>query len=229
MADKSSKRNLTFSQKIQQFKDYYLGGTLAALAFAALVIYMASRLLSPKESADLTVAVFDTDLSSEALQEMEKAVRASLNLPEEAVIVIDTGYVSSNTNEYTRLSLLSANGQVDAVIAGREVFGELAGFGYFKDLSEFLPEDMLSAYAGNLVSCAYESNAVAQNAQQKGELASGEYPFGLSLEDSAMWKSMTADSSIKPDKPVVGVILESENDSNVTGLLRVLMDQEGRR
>ena len=229
MADKSSKRNLTFSQKIQQFKDYYLGGTLAALAVAALVIYMASRLLSPKESADLTVAVFDTDLSSEALQEMEQAVRASLNLPEEAVIVIDTGYVSSNTNEYTRLSLLSANGQVDAVIAGREVFGELAGFGYFKDLSEFLPEDMLSAYAGNLVSCAYESNAVAQNAQQKGELASGEYPFGLSIEDSAMWNSMTADSSIKPDKPVVGVILESENDSNVTGLLRVLMDQEGRR
>ena len=229
MADKSSKRNLTFSQKIQQFKDYYLGGTLAALAVAALVIYMASRLLSPKETADLTVAVFDTDLSSEALQEMEQAVRASLNLPEEAVIVIDTGYVSSNTNEYTRLSLLSANGQVDAVIAGREVFGELAGFGYFKDLSEFLPEDMLSAYAGNLVSCAYESNAVAQNAQQKGELASGEYPFGLSLEDSALWNSMTADSSIKPDGPVVGVILESGNDSNVTGLLRVLMDQEGRR
>ena len=229
MADKSSKRNLTFSQKIQQFKDYYLGGTLAALAVAALVIYMASRLMSQKESVDLTVAVFDTDLSSEALQEMEQAVRASLNLPEEAVIVIDTGYVSSNTNEYTRLSLLSANGQVDAVIAGREVFGELAGFGYFKDLSEFLPEDMLSAYAGNLVSCAYESNAVAQNAQQKGELASGEYPFGLSIEDSAMWNSMTADSSIKPDKPVVGVILESENDSNVTGLLRVLMDQEGRR
>ena len=118
---------------------------------------------------------------------------------------------------------------MDAVIAGREVFGELAGFGYFKDLSEFLPEDMLSAYAGNLVSCAYESDAVAQNAQQKGELASGEYPFGLSLEDSARWNSMTADSSIKPDKPVVGVILESENDSNVTGLLRVLMDQEGRR
>ena len=229
MADKISKRKLTFSQKIQQFKDYYLGGTLAALAVAALVIYMASRLLSPKESADLTVAVFDTDLSSEALQEMEQAVRASLNLPEEAVIVIDTGYVSSNTNEYTRLSLLSANGQVDAVIAGREVFGELAGFGYFKDLSEFLPEDMLSAYAGNLVSCAYESDAVAQNAQQKGELASGEYPFGLSLEDSALWNSMTADSSIKPDGPVVGVILESENDSNVTGLLRVLMDQEGRR
>ena len=226
MSDKSSKEKMTFSQKIQQFKDYYLGGTLAVLAVAALIIYMAWRVLSPKEAADLAVAVFDTDLSSEALQEMEQAVRESLGLPEEAVIKIDTGYVSSNTNEYTRLSLLSADGQVDAVIAGREAFAELAGFGYFKDLSKFLPENMQSDYAGQFVSFAYESDAVAVNAQQKGELASGEYPFGLSLEDSALWESMTADSSIRPDEPVVGVILESGNDSNVTGLLRVLMNKE---
>ena len=224
MADKSSKGKRTFSQKIQQFKDYYLGGTLAALAAAVLLIYLVWRVLSPKETADLTIAVFDTDLSAEALQEMEQAVRASLGLPQDAVILIDTGYVSSNTNEYTRLSLLSANGEVDAVIAGREAFAELAGFGYFKDLSQFLPDDMLSACSGQLVSCAYESNAAAENAQQKGELASGEYPFGLSLKDSALWNSMTADSSIKPDEPVAGVILESGNDANVTGLLRVLMD-----
>ena len=224
MADKSSKGKRTFSQKIQQFKDYYLGGTLAALAAAVLLIYLVWRVLSPKETADLTIAVFDTDLSAEALQEMEQAVRASLGLPQDAVILIDTGYVSSNTNEYTRLSLLSAHGEVDAVIAGREAFAELAGFGYFKDLSQFLPDDMLSACSGQLVSCAYESNAAAENAQQKGELASGEYPFGLSLKDSALWNSMTADSSIKPDEPVAGVILESGNDANVTGLLRVLMD-----
>ena len=228
MADKSSKGKLTFSQKIQQFKDYYLGGTLAVLAVLALIIYMASRLLAPKEEADLTIAVFDTDLSAGALQEMEQAVRTFLNLPEDAVIVIDTGYVSSNTNEYTRLSLLSANGQVDAVIAGREAFSELAGFGYFKDLSQFLPEDMLTSCTGHLVSCAYESDALAENAQQKGELASGEYPFGLSLEDSALWNSMTAESSIKPAGPVAGVILESGNDRNVIGLLRVLMGQESR-
>ena len=215
---------MTFSQKIQQFKDYYLGGTLAVLAAAALIIYMVSRVLSPKEAADLAVAVFDTDLSSEALQEMEQAVRESLGLPEEAVIKIDTGYVSSNTNEYTRLSLLSANGQVDAVIAGREAFAELAEFGYFKDLSQFLPEDMQSDYAGRFVSFAYESDAVSENAQQKGELASGEYPFGMSLKGSTLWDSMTAGSSIKPEEPIVGVILESENDSNVIGLLRVLMN-----
>ena len=223
MADKNSSGKRTLRQNIQQFKDYYLGGTLAVLAVAALIIYMVSRFLAPEEKADLTVAIFDTDLSEDARKEMEEAVREAAGLPQDAVIAIDSGYVSSNTNEYTRLSLLSSNGQVDAVIAGREAFAELAGFGYFKDLSRFLPKDMQSEYAGQIAAFAYESEAVAEDAQQNGELASGEYPFGLSLEGSALWASMTAASSVKPDGPIVGVILESTNDDHVLGLLRALL------
>ena len=54
-------------------------------------------------------------------------------------------------------------------------------------------------------------------------MASGEYPFGLSLSSSTLWNSMTADSAVKPEKPVLGVILESENDRNIEGLISVLM------
>ena len=225
MSDRNSSNKLTMSQKIQQFKDYYLGGTLAVLAVAALIIYMISRFLSPQENAPvLRVAVFDTELSAEAQEEMAQAVRASLNLPDDAQIVIDTGYVSTNTNEYARLSILSADGMVDAVIAGQEAFAELAGFGYFKDLSLYLPEDMQTAYAGEILPFTYESGAVSEDAQLNGELASGEYPFGLSLEKSSVWSSMTANSSVKPEKPVLGVILESENDENVRGFVKVMME-----
>lgn len=225
MSDRNSSNKLTMSQKIQQFKDYYLGGTLAVLAVAALIIYMISRFLSPQENAPvLRVAVFDTELSAEAQEEMAQAVRASLNLPDDAQIVIDTGYVSTNTNEYARLSILSADGMVDAVIAGQEAFAELAGFGYFKDLSLYLPEDMQTAYAGEILPFTYESGAVSEDAQLNGELASGEYPFGLSLEKSSLWSSMTANSSVKPEKPVLGVILESENDENVRGFVKVMME-----
>ena len=208
MSDRNSSNKLTMSQKIQQFKDYYLGGTLAVLAVAALIIYMISRFLSPQENAPvLRVAVFDTELSAEAQEEMAQAVRASLNLP-----------------EYARLSILSADGMVDAVIAGQEAFAELAGFGYFKDLSLYLPEDMQTAYAGEILPFTYESGAVSEDAQLNGELASGEYPFGLSLEKSSLWSSMTANSSVKPEKPVLGVILESENDENVRGFVKVMME-----
>ena len=225
MSDRNSSNKLTMSQKIQQFKDYYLGGTLAVLAVAALIIYMISRFLSPQENAPvLRVAVFDTELSAEAQEEMAQAVRASLNLPDDAQIVIDTGDVSTNTNEYARLSILSADGMVDAVIAGQEAFAELAGFGYFKDLSLYLPEDMQTAYAGEILPFTYESGAVSEDAQLNGELASGEYPFGLSLEKSSLWSSMTANSSVKPEKPVLGVILESENDENVRGFVKVMME-----
>ena len=224
MSDRKSSGQKTTGQKIQQFKDYYLGGTIAVLAVAALIILMVTRFLSPAEDeAALRVAVFDTELSSEALEQLEQAVRTSLGLPEDARIVVDTGFVSTNTNEYARLSVLAADGRVDAVIAGEEAFAELAGYGYFKDLSLYLPEDLRSSYAEELRTFKYDSDVIAEDAQQNGEMASGEYPFGLSLNGSSLWNSMTADSAVKAEKPVLGVILESENDSNIEGLIRVLM------
>jgi len=222
VSDRKSTGPMTTGQKIQQFKDYYFGGTIAVLAAAALIIFMVTRFLSPaKDEAALRVAVFDTELSSEAL---EQTVRASLNLPEDARIVVDTGFVSTNTNEYARLSVLAADGRVDAVIAGEEAFAELAGYGYFKDLSRYLPEDLKSACAGELRTFKYESDVIAEDAQQNGELASGEYAFGLSLSGSSIWNSMTADSAVKAENPVLGVILESENDANIEGLIRVLTE-----
>ena len=121
MSDRKSAGQLTTGQKIQQFRDYYMGGALAVLAAAAVIIFMVTRLLSPdQDAAALRIAVFDTELSSEAQEEMAQAVRMSLNLPEDARIVVDTGFVSTNTNEYARLSVLAADGRVDAVIAGRD-------------------------------------------------------------------------------------------------------------
>lgn len=224
MSDRKSAGQMTTGQKIQQFKDYYLGGTIAVLAVAALIIFMVTRFLSPaKDDAALRVAIFDTELSSEALEQLEQAVRTSLGLPEDARIVVDTGFVSTNTNEYARLSVLAADGRVDAVIAGEEALAELAGYGYFKDLSLYLPEDLKSSYAEELRTYKYDSDVIAEDAQQNGEMASGEYPFGLSLGSSTLWNFMTADSAVKPEKPVLGVILESENDRNIEGLIRVLM------
>ena len=219
MSDRKSSGQMTTGQKIQQFKDYYLGGTIAVIAVAALIIFMVTRFLSPAEDeAALRVAVFDTELSSEAQEKLEQAVRASLNLPEDARIVVDTG-----TNEYARLSVLAADGRVDAVIAGEEAFAELAGYGYFKDLSLYMPEDLKSACAEDLRAFKYNSDVIAEDAQQNGELASGEYHFGLSLSGSSLWNSMTADSVVKPEKAVLGVILESENDANIEGLIRALL------
>ena len=215
---------MTTKQKLQQFKDYYLAGTLAVLAVAAVVLYMVFRFVAPKEEPVLRVAVFDTDLSDEAKEELAGSVRAKLGLEAGAEIEVDSGYSSVNTNEYSRLSLMASSGKVDVAIAGEEVFAELAGYGYFKDLSQFLPGEMQAEYAEALRSFAYESDAAAEDAQQMGEIASGEYAFGLSLSGSGRWKSMTEGSSLAPQEPVLGVIMESENSDSTLGLIQVLMD-----
>jgi hypothetical protein len=86
-----------------------------------------------------------------------------------------------------------------------------------------MPEDLKSACAEDLRAFKYNSDVIAEDAQQNGELASGEYHFGLSLSGSSLWNSMTADSVVKPEKAVLGVILESENDANIEGLIRALL------
>lgn len=216
---------MTTKQKLQQFKDYYLGGTIAVLAVAALVIFMVSRFLMPQKEAVLSIAVFDTELSDEAETQLEQEIRRSLGLPGDAEIRVDSGYTSVNTNEYSRLSILAADGKVDVVIAGREAFGELAGYGYFKDLSRYLPQDMKDAYASELMSFTYTSDAAAEDAENMGELATGDYPFGLSLSGSDRWQAMTAESSVAAEEPVLGVIMESEKTDSVCGCIRVMMGE----
>lgn len=215
---------MTTKQKLQQFKDYYLARTLAVLAVVGVVLYMVVKLVLPKEEPALRIVIFDTALSDEAKTELAGSVRDTLGLEADAEIQVDNGFSSINTNEYSRLSLLAASGKVDVVIADKKVFAEFAGYGYFKDLSEFLPEDMRAKYAGTLQSFAYESDAVAEDAQQMGEMPSGEYTFGLSLTGSGRWASMTDGSSLVPQEPVLGVIMESDKKDNILGLIRVLMD-----
>ena len=209
---------MTTKQKLQQFKDYYLGGTLAVIAAAALIIFMVSRFLMPQKEAVLSIAVFDTELSDEAEAQLAQEIRTSLGLNEDAEINVNSGFTSVNTN-------LAADGKVDVVIAGREAFGELAGYGYFKDLSLYLPQDMKEAYAAELMSFTYTSDAAAEDAEEMGELATGDYPFGLSLSGSARWKAMTTESSMAAEEPVLGVIMESEKTDSVCGCIRVMMGE----
>lgn len=215
---------MTTKQKIQQFKDYYLGGTLAVIAVVALLLFIGRRILAPQEEPALRIAVFDTELSDEAKEKMAQDIRAALSLAPDAEITIDSGYTSANTNEYARLSILAADGMVDAVIAGREAFAELSEYGYFKDLSLYLPQAMQEKYVDDICMFDYVSDAVSDDAQEMGELATGKYPFGLSLSGSAYWKAATSDSGTAPESPVLGVIMESENTDNMLGLIRLLKD-----
>ena len=77
---------MTTKQKLQQFKDYYLGGTLAVIAAAALIIFMVSRFLMPQKEAVLNIAVFDTELSDEAEAQLAQEIRTHLGLSDDAVI-----------------------------------------------------------------------------------------------------------------------------------------------
>ena len=87
MSDRKSSGQMTTGQKIQQFKDYYLGGTIAVIAVAALIIFMVTRFLSPAEDeAALRVAMLRMRRLSELpflTQSFPQRLRRSWNRPSE--------------------------------------------------------------------------------------------------------------------------------------------------
>ena len=83
---------------------------------------------------------------------------------------------------------------------------------------------MQEKYADDICPFDYVSDAVSEDAQEMGELATGKYPFGLSLSESAYWKAVTSESDVTAENPVLGVIMESENTDNTLGLIRLLKE-----
>lgn len=219
------------AKKWQWFKDYYLKSVLAASAAAAVVIYMLVRFLQPAKEPAITVAVFDTEISEDSQAQWEEDIRQALGLSPGEEVLIRTGYVSQDANDLTGISVLASSGDVDVIIAGRSTFAEMAGYGYFKDLSLFLPDEDYRAMQSVVEEFDYVSQAVGDAAAEQGELQEGRYPFGLSLAGSREWGHLTdqipsdnGDSFGSDAEMVMGVVLESENADHVIRFLRMMTE-----
>ena len=212
------------AKKWQWFKDYYLKSVLAAAAAVAVVIYMLVRFLQPANEPAISVAVFDTEISEDSKAQWEEEIRLALGLSSAEDVLIRTGLVSQDANDLTGISVLASSGDVDVIIADRNTFKEMAGYGYFKDLSLFLPDEDYRAVQNAVEEFDYVSQAVGDAASEHGELKEGRYPFGLSLAGSSEWGRLTAAYGDSHADMVMGVVLESENADHVIRFLRMMTE-----
>ena len=231
---RKERQEIMSNVKWQQFKDYYLGWVIAVLAAAAVVLYMLVRFLQPPKEPALTVAVFDTEIDENTTEQWTGQIAGKLGLPEGEEVLIRSGYASADANDLTGISVLTSSGDVDVIIAGRDAFAEMAKYGYFKDLSQFLPAEDYTEMEnrGVIESFTYSSQAVSEQAQGEGELASGMYPFGVSLADSVWWSMLTelgvrdAGMNRSEKEMVMGVVLESEKEELLIQLIKIISEAE---
>ena len=208
-------KDLSPEAKKQYFLDYYLGKTLVVLAVIALAVYTAVSVLRPKPSYALRIAVFDASLTEDERQSLIHDIQKALHTAE--AVEIDDSYNNNNDKDLLRIVSLSTSDKLDAVIADREVLEWLAGYGYFKDLTETFDAAFLSENQDRLVTARGlklgENGLLEENAEGNGDW----YTAGYDLDGTALAGKL---EDLKD--PVLGIIAESRSASEIQAVLEEL-------
>lgn len=204
MDPKRSWKDVPQEERWQYFKDYYLVKTLIAVCVLIVAVILIRDIVTPEPVYALQIGVYDTSLSEEEKTELAHKIQKQLHVYDE--VGIDDAYTSLNDSDLMRIVSLSESGDLDLIIAPREVFTFLAGYGYFKDLEASCSETFLHENGGRLVICkgltVSEDGLLAENAEGSGE----PYAAGITAEGTLFEPYMHGMKD-----PVIGVIYESEH------------------
>ena len=188
-------KSLDKKGKIQFFKDYYLWPMAGIIAAAAIVISIVLHILFPMPGPALYVAVYDITLDASELSMLKESFASKIGVAAERIVIDDT-FRQENIQDSERLQVLVANHSIDIIIADDKLTKELAGFGNFVDVNEYLDKDTVDRLAsdGKLVENSgfdddYEGVAIDDNGNSKGEVR----PYSINIADSDLWEKLSGE------------------------------------
>ena len=194
-------------QRMQYFLDYYLVKLLVFTGIIlAVVLFVWNFISKSKEDTVLYVAVVDEALQTEGT---------------EKIIIDDSFYMDDGGLE--KLEVYLYNKQIDVVIADEAVYKELAGYGFFQDISTV--PGVSSKYADLYVKAAgykdedtdKDTDSFEDHSTAKGE----ELPYGVDVSASRI-----SDIKTKIQTPVLSIAQGAENMENAVKFLNLICDKK---
>jgi hypothetical protein len=211
--EKQKLREMSFSQKVQYFKDYYFKILLGSIVTIGFVTWILVTVLMPKKETILNAAVINDTWNAEKettfINDLNKFFAIN---PKKQNIQFDTSYYITDKNpasmstEEKLVTYIMAN-QIDVIITDEATFKKYAYNGYFSDLADQLPTNVYS----KLSDYFYTSNTQSDKEQSA---------YGIYLDDSERFKELG--SILK--KPVIGIVANSKYRENGVKLIQYLYD-----
>ncbi len=222
--EKEAFRQMSLRKKAEHFLTYYwipTGLILAALLFGGILCY--HMFLKPRENCLLSAAVFDDLYDETAQQEMTEELRTLLGAdgPQDTVF-FDTAYRSGSAQDRMRISVLTASSEYEIIIAEEEFFAELAGNGYFADLSGVLSGEALARLEPHLLTLPGRAELEHITAERDGSGEGEPAPYGVSLKDSRIYARLGGHL----EKPAAGIVVSSNRMENAEAFLCYLYPAE---
>ncbi len=205
-SEKEKWGDLTGKEKVQYFMDYYLKIVLIIGIGAIFVIWLLYTILSPKPETALNITMVSGFLDEETDAQLSNTMMELLALdPKTEQVFLDTslyikdGEVSEITSaSEQKMTIYAYAGEMDLVIAERDVFERYAKNGFFMDLTKALPTNLYSRLSKQFLMT------------QAQDIDIEEVPYGISLSDFANFESLNA----MMKDPVIGISAGTKHESN---------------
>ena len=206
-------------QRKRYFLDYYM---VKLLVFAGIILtvgyFIWNFVSKSNEETVLYVAVLDETLDPDGAEKLKEELTQNLGADgkKQKVMIDDTFYMDDGGLQ--KLEVYLYNKQIDVVIADETTYKELAGYGFFQDISAVLGSKS-SEYADSYVEAAgYKEDEEEEDLFEDYSTAQGEeLPYGVDISGSKI-------DSIKTNiqTPVLSVAQGAGNIDNAVKFLEFI-------
>ena len=203
-------------QKWQYFKDYYLLKLVILIFSIGFVGYVLYATFGHRDIPELYGMVFNDQLNADESDAILSNFREALNIPEKnhTFLLDDTFTLNPEDADVTteqKITTYAYAGKLDVIIAEEETIKYLAEGGNFVDLTEILPSDLYSENTDKLI--------FAKQNDDPSDIA-----YGISLEDSALYKQMSYNYNYDGNKKMaIGIVVNSDHQENAIHFVQYLL------
>lgn len=200
-----------FKAKWEHFKAYYLLKTFIWVCAIAFVGYMVYEMVAPEKERLLYVAVLDTVLMNDVIEELQTGFEEYMEMDEETQDThFDNTMNVSNTRDASSAQVFTVHayvGDIDVLIAHESVIEQYVG-NYILSLSNWLPEDLYEAVEDRLYCVSIEG-------------LEGTYPYGIYLDD------LVEESPYCTEPIVLAISGNTKRIENAKAFIRYLLERAG--
>lgn len=219
--EKSEKQKLsemTFKEKFEYLKTYYLAKAIIAFIAIFFIVYLAYSMLAPKSETILYGAIINYTLSEEKAESLQNDFAKYLNLnPKVSNILLDTSFYLGNNDDVSQYTMSSQQklstyifaGEIDFIIAPESVMNTYASIGYLDKLTNILPTDLNNFLKDSM----YYSTSTEDPIKSA---------YGVYIDGSDIYENIGNNT----DRPVLAILANSSYKDNTVDFLRYIFHPE---
>lgn len=216
LSEKEKLKQMSWLQKLDYFKSYYLMKVIAVLAVLGLVVSILYTALSPKLETVLSVAVIDYAMPIETTYRVKEQFESLIVLDEKTqkTVFEDYSFSYEEKKALQKFVLYNASGDLDITIMPRSIFDIFAPYGHFAEVTERLPTDLYMELSDYLVECP--------QMDELGNVIEGtETVYGICIDSSWIFEGKELEESI-----ILGIGATTSKEEMIETFLRFLFSPE---